>query len=175
MDKLEGKVTSKGQLVIPAKLRRALRIGRGRGCAFERIQGGIAVYPKQVEDIERLPRHFGWSRSATRHRTRTRPGDRVRIHVLDASALYRFISQRRRFTHRGGPLQTSGRGQQPLLMSAVNWGEVYYSLVKRIGLSKTDNMLAEVSRTVPISLVERDAGGRRARCTLESPIPPSLR
>ncbi len=29
MEKLEGVVTSKGQLVIPAKLRRALRIEKG--------------------------------------------------------------------------------------------------------------------------------------------------
>jgi AbrB family looped-hinge helix DNA binding protein len=54
MEKLEGVVTSKGQLVIPAKLRRALRIGRGTRVRFERIQGGIAVYPEQVEDIDRL-------------------------------------------------------------------------------------------------------------------------
>ena len=54
MQPLEGVVTSKGQLVIPAKLRRALRIGQGTRVRFERIKGGIAVYPKQVEDIKRL-------------------------------------------------------------------------------------------------------------------------
>jgi AbrB family looped-hinge helix DNA binding protein len=54
MDKLEGTVTSKGQLVIPAKLRRDLRIGKGTRVRFERIKGGIAVYPKQIEDIKSL-------------------------------------------------------------------------------------------------------------------------
>ena len=54
MEPLEGVVTSKGQLVIPAKLRRALRIGRGTRVRFEQMKGGIAVYPKQVEDIKRL-------------------------------------------------------------------------------------------------------------------------
>jgi len=54
MEKLEGTVTSKGQLVIPAKLRRDLRIGRGTRVRFERIQGGIAVYPKWAEDIDSL-------------------------------------------------------------------------------------------------------------------------
>lgn len=54
MEELEGKVTSKGQLVIPAKLRRALRIGAGTRVRFERIKGGIAVYPKQEEDIKRF-------------------------------------------------------------------------------------------------------------------------
>jgi AbrB family looped-hinge helix DNA binding protein len=54
MEKLEGVVTSKGQLVIPAKLRRAMRIGAGTRVRFERIKGGIAVYPKQFDDIERF-------------------------------------------------------------------------------------------------------------------------
>ncbi len=54
MRNLEGTVTSKGQLVIPAKLRRDLRIGKGTRVRFERIKGGIAIYPKQFEDIERL-------------------------------------------------------------------------------------------------------------------------
>jgi len=54
MKNLEGVVTSKGQLVIPAKLRRDLRIGKGTRVRFERIKGGIAVYPKQFEDIDRL-------------------------------------------------------------------------------------------------------------------------
>ena len=54
MKKLEGTVTSKGQLVIPAKLRRALRIGAGTRVRFQRIKGGIAVYPKQFDDIDRL-------------------------------------------------------------------------------------------------------------------------
>jgi AbrB family looped-hinge helix DNA binding protein len=54
MEKLEGTVTSKGQLVIPAKLRRDLRIGKGTRVRFQRIKGGIAIYPKQFEDIERF-------------------------------------------------------------------------------------------------------------------------
>ena len=54
MQQLEGVVTSKGQLVIPARLRRALRIGRGTRVRFEQIEGGIAVYPKRADDIDRL-------------------------------------------------------------------------------------------------------------------------
>jgi hypothetical protein len=37
-------------------------------------------------------------------------------------------------------------------MSAVNWGEVYYSLVKRAGLVKTDSMMGEMVTIVPITL-----------------------
>jgi len=52
--KHEGVVTSKGQLVIPAKLRRTLRIGRGTRVRFERIQGGIGIYPEHEHDIDRF-------------------------------------------------------------------------------------------------------------------------
>jgi AbrB family looped-hinge helix DNA binding protein len=53
MEQLEGVVTSKGQLVIPAKLRRAFRIGQGTRVRFQRIRGGIGIYPKHADDIER--------------------------------------------------------------------------------------------------------------------------
>jgi antitoxin PrlF len=54
MNQLESVITSKGQLVIPAKLRRDLRIGKGTRVRFQRINGGIAIYPKQAEDIKRF-------------------------------------------------------------------------------------------------------------------------
>jgi len=54
MNDAEGTVTSKGQLVIPAKLRRALRIGKGTRVHFKRIQGGIGIYPQAEHDIERF-------------------------------------------------------------------------------------------------------------------------
>lgn len=51
---MEGTVTSKGQLVIPAELRRVFNIGRGTRVRFERIEGGIAIYPKTERGIDRL-------------------------------------------------------------------------------------------------------------------------
>jgi len=49
--KTEGVVTTKGQLVIPAELRRAYRINQGTKVRFERIKGGIAVYPNYEDSI----------------------------------------------------------------------------------------------------------------------------
>ncbi len=54
MNHSEGVVTSKGQLVIPAEFRRALRIGRGTRVHFKPIKGGIAIYPQRQHDIERF-------------------------------------------------------------------------------------------------------------------------
>ncbi len=42
---LEGKVTSKGQLVIPAELRRRYHIKAGTRVRFEDSDGGILVRP----------------------------------------------------------------------------------------------------------------------------------
>ena len=53
MEQFEGVITSKGQLVIPAKLRRMFRIGQGTRVRFARIQGGIGIYPEHEADIDR--------------------------------------------------------------------------------------------------------------------------
>jgi hypothetical protein len=40
--------------VIPARLRHTLRIGRGTRVRFQRIQGGIGIYPQREHDIDRF-------------------------------------------------------------------------------------------------------------------------
>ncbi|HEY4962252.1 MAG TPA: PIN domain-containing protein [Terriglobales bacterium] len=77
----------------------------------------------------------------------------MRTHVLDASALYRFISKGDGSHIVDDLLKQAVVVDMPILMSAVNWGEVYYSLVKHVGMVKTDNMLAAMLARVPISLV----------------------
>jgi predicted nucleic acid-binding protein len=67
----------------------------------------------------------------------------MRRHVLDASALYRYLKK--------------GDGAeiviQVALISAVNWGEVFHSLAKRMGLGKTETLMAELQQNVPLSVV----------------------
>jgi len=79
----------------------------------------------------------------------------MKPHVLDANALYRFLI--------GGPgSEIVGRlfreardAEQPLLMSIVNWGEVYYTVAKARGFAETDKIMNRV-RMLPLDL--RDAG-----------------
>jgi predicted nucleic acid-binding protein len=97
----------------------------------------------------------------------------MRTHVLDASALYRFL------TKGGGSYIVEDVFKQaavestPVLMSAVNWGEVYYSLVKRSGLVKTDNLMAELVIRVPITLasVTPEDAVRAARLKAQYNLP----
>ena len=77
----------------------------------------------------------------------------MRTRVLDASALYRFLTK-----GDGGQIvaeifKSAVVEGTPVMMSAVNWGEVYYTLVKRIGLTKADAVTAETRNSAPISLV----------------------
>ena len=97
----------------------------------------------------------------------------MRQHVLDASALYRFL--------------TGGDGDQlvaeifrsavvertPVMMSAVHWGEVYYTLVKRIGLTKADAVTAETLNSAPIALINvtADDAVRAARLKAQYNLP----
>jgi len=61
----------------------------------------------------------------------------VKVHVLDANALYRFLM--------GGPgadtvnrlFKEARDAEQPLHMSVINWGEVYYTIAKAEGLAET--------------------------------------
>ncbi len=77
----------------------------------------------------------------------------MRIHVLDASALYRYLSARDGADVVARVLKEAVATDTGVMMSVINWGEVYYTLVKHIGLTKTDKLLTELLAKVPVSLV----------------------
>ena len=79
----------------------------------------------------------------------------MKEHVLDANALYRFLV--------GGPgaeiiarlLKEARDTEQPLRMSVINWGEVYYTIAKAEGFEETARIMQRV-KLLPISIL--DAG-----------------
>lgn len=79
----------------------------------------------------------------------------MKAHVLDANALYRFLT--------GGPgadivrrlLKDARDAAQPLRMSVVNWGEVYYTIAKAEGLAETDKIMDRV-RMLPLAVEAAD-------------------
>lgn len=97
----------------------------------------------------------------------------MKTHVLDASALYRFITKGDGSQVVDDLLKQASALGAPILMSAVNWGEVYYSLVKRVGLVKTDNMMSDMARRVPLSVVAvtPDDAVRAARLKAQHNLP----
>ena len=79
----------------------------------------------------------------------------MRVHVLDANALYRFLT--------GGPgadtvnqlFKQARDAEQPLRMSVINWGEVYYTVAKARGFAETARIMNRV-KLLPLAVL--DAG-----------------
>jgi len=79
----------------------------------------------------------------------------MKIHVLDANALYRFLT--------GGPgadivsrlFREARDAEQPLRMSVVNWGEVYYTIAKVEGFAQTDRIMDRV-KLLPLTILDAD-------------------
>lgn len=79
----------------------------------------------------------------------------MKTHVLDANALYRFLTSgagadvvRRLFRE--------GRdANEQLRMSVVNWGEVYYTIARAEGCAETDRIMDRV-RMLPLAIVDAD-------------------
>jgi predicted nucleic acid-binding protein len=79
----------------------------------------------------------------------------MKVHVLDANALYRFLT--------GGPgadavnrlFKQARDVEQPLHMSVINWGEVYYTIAKAEGFAETARIMDRV-KLLPLAVL--DAG-----------------
>lgn len=79
----------------------------------------------------------------------------MKVHVLDGNALYRFLT--------GGPgaeivnrlFKQARDAEQPLRMSVINWGEVYYTIAKAEGFAETARIMDRV-KLLPLAIV--DAG-----------------
>jgi predicted nucleic acid-binding protein len=79
----------------------------------------------------------------------------MKVHVLDANALYRFLT--------GGPgadlvsrlFRESRDAEQPLRMSVVNWGEVYYTIARAQGFTETDKIMERV-KLLPLTILDAD-------------------
>jgi uncharacterized protein len=77
----------------------------------------------------------------------------MKVYVLDANALYRFLT--------GGPgadtvnrlFKEARDAEQPLLMSVINWGEVYYTIARVEGFVETAHIMDRV-RLLPLAILE---------------------
>ena len=80
----------------------------------------------------------------------------MKVYVLDANALYRFLT--------GGPgAEMVGRlfkeardAEQSLQMSVINWGEVYYTIAKSEGFAKTSMIMDRVN-LLPLTILDATA------------------
>jgi ribonuclease VapC len=75
--------------------------------------------------------------------------------VLDASALMAFFEQRSGAGKVEDLILLALRAERRLLLSVVNWGEVYYSTWEASGLDRAKKLRAEIDQ-LPIEVVDVD-------------------
>ena len=77
------------------------------------------------------------------------------IRVLDAFALIAYLEKEQGYEKVKEALSKATDSEKKLLMSTVNWGEVYYILVRHYDLEKAGEILRLIE-TFPVELVPAD-------------------
>jgi predicted nucleic acid-binding protein len=88
-------------------------------------------------------------------------------YVLDASALMAFFEDRAGGEKVEELLSKAAEAKRPLLMSVINWGEVYYAIWRAHGEKVANTKLQEAAQ-LPIELVEVDAELARLAASLKA-------
>jgi predicted nucleic acid-binding protein len=91
----------------------------------------------------------------------------MKTYVLDASALMAFFEDRPGADKVEELLAKAAEAKRPLLMSVINWGEVYYSVWRARGEKAADAKLHEIAQ-LPIELVDVDAELARLAAALKA-------
>jgi predicted nucleic acid-binding protein len=79
----------------------------------------------------------------------------MKTYVLDASALMAFFEDRPGAEAVEELLAKAAEAKRPLLMSVVNWGEVYYSVWRARGEKAAAAKLTEIAQ-LPIQVLDVD-------------------
>jgi predicted nucleic acid-binding protein len=89
------------------------------------------------------------------------------IYVLDASALIAFFEDRAGGEKVEELLSKAAEAKRPLLMSVVNWGEVYYAIWRAHGEKVANTKLQETAQ-LPVELMDVDAELARRAASLKA-------
>ena len=73
--------------------------------------------------------------------------------VLDSWALLPYLERGREYEKIIELFEKAVESSRPLLMCIVNWGEVYYQVVRKFGEQKAQE-IEKLIQTLPITLVE---------------------
>jgi predicted nucleic acid-binding protein len=79
----------------------------------------------------------------------------LRRYALDANAVIGFLEERSGTVARMRHLLEASRRDAPLLMSAINWGEVFYIIWRRHGEAKARQTEAQLQQ-LPIAVISAD-------------------
>jgi len=88
-------------------------------------------------------------------------------HVLDASALMTFFEDRPGADRVQELLVKAAGVKRPVLMSVVNWGEVYYSVWRAHGERAAEEKLHDIAQ-LPVVVVDADPGLTKLAASLKA-------
>jgi len=88
-------------------------------------------------------------------------------YVLDASALMAFFEDRAGGEKVEELLSKAAEAKRPLLMSVINWGEVYYAIWRAHGEKVANTKLQETAQ-LPVELMDVDAELARLAAILKA-------
>jgi predicted nucleic acid-binding protein len=91
----------------------------------------------------------------------------VKTYVLDASALVTFFEDRPGAAKVEELLAKAAETKRPLLMSVVNWGEVYYSIWRAHGEKAAHAKLREIAQ-LPLLVIDVDLELTKLAATLKA-------
>jgi len=75
--------------------------------------------------------------------------------ALDASALIAYLEKEPGYEKIKDAFVRAAEAEKRLLMSVVNWGEVYYILIKEYGLEKAHEVISLIE-TFPLDIIPDD-------------------
>ena len=75
--------------------------------------------------------------------------------VFDAYSVIAYIEREPGYEHVEACLERAARAAEPILFCVVNWGEVYYSILREAGHRKAEEA-KQVIETLPIEIIMVD-------------------
>ena len=87
--------------------------------------------------------------------------------VLDSWALMCYLEREPGHEKVVDLLEKASSSSKPLLMSVVNWGEVYYQIARRLGETEAQKM-ERLIQSFPITIVEADKDLTREAARLKA-------
>jgi predicted nucleic acid-binding protein len=91
----------------------------------------------------------------------------MKSYVLDASALMAFFEDRPGAEKVEELLGKAAEAKRPLLMSVINWGEVYYSVWRARGEGAAEQTLRRIAQ-LPVEIVDADSTLTQAAARLKA-------
>ena len=97
----------------------------------------------------------------------------MRIHVLDANALYRFLTNGAGADIVANVFKEAASTGTPVMMSVINWGEVFYVIARTFGVAKTEKLLDQAREDLGLSviIVNRENAIRAAKIKTQFGVP----